>query len=198
MNELENKEIIEQTGSINSIAYEGNIKIALFDGDYEMDRRYCKNHGTVNLFKYLAECLCGNSMSSASAEAYKPCKLVLFNKRVGEEVGKFEKEYWTADERVSLPMYFDGAVYRDDIKDRSGVVVGQLARFHFRVPFLYLENGAEIYKLGLYPKDIQYCSALNLGNICAYHMLTKTSGTSVTWDPIKIPTSGGNFTIVVD
>lgn len=184
----------------DSIGYEGLITIKLMHKDRVIETRHCKNNGTQNLFRYFTQCLTGTATGSAVAAESCPCKLVLFNDG-GETIASanpqnFDQLYWTEDAVVSQAVHFDGSVTISDVKDTNNNIIGSSALFHFRVPFIYLVNDAQIAKLGLFPDTVTYCTKLQLGTISAYHKLLNSDKTA--FNPITVPGSGGNFTIIVD
>jgi hypothetical protein len=67
---------------------------------------------------------------------------------------------------------------------KTPTTVGGKITYNFRVPFLILENGVNIKKMALVPE-----TSNNVSDISAYYVLN---------DSIQVPTSGGNFTILVD
>jgi hypothetical protein len=62
---------------------------------------------------------------------------------------------------------------------------GSSTTYHFRIPFLSLVSGASIKKLLLLPSiGSDYAK-----DACAYFILDEA---------IKVPVSGGNFTVIID
>jgi len=66
-------------------------------------------------------------------------------------------------------------------------VNGYYANYHFRVPYLCLIDGADIYKMALYPDVTSDLTR----EMSAYYILDEDS-------PIHVPVGGGNFTIIID
>lgn len=184
----------------DSFGYEGLITVKLMQRNRVIETRHCKNNGTINLFNYFANCLTGAAAGKTATATSCPCKLVLFADG-GETIDpsnpqKFEQTYWKETAVVSQAVHYDGSVNVSQVMDNDNNIVGSSALFHFRVPFIYLTNDATITKLGLFPEIVTYSSDLQLGTISAYHKLLNKDKTD--FNPITVPNSGGNFTIVVD
>lgn len=172
------KDLINST-SINNLNYRGTVAVKLLDGDRIIYNSKSHNNGKEPLFKFLSSCLAGDF---TGAKDIRPCKIVLFKQDIGEITGTFDRNYWTEQQRVSNPVYYDSAaVQRFDEEGKCAVT------YHFRVPYLSLIAGETINKVGLYPNLIssdQFATGL-----CAYNFLDA---------PITIPNGGGNFTVIID
>ena len=59
--------------------------------------------------------------------------------------------------------------------------------YHFRLPFLALEGGTTVKKIGLYPNII----SSEENDLCAYYIFPENEG-------IEIPTDGSNYTIIIE
>ena len=83
--------------------------------------------------------------------------------------------------KVSNAVYYDSTAL-PGIGDDSGSVT-----YHFRIPFLALEGGATVKRIGLYPNIISN----EKDDLCAYYDFPEGSG-------IDIPTDGNNYTIIIE
>ena len=105
------------------------------------------------------------------AKSSRPCKIILFK---GNDDGKtFTK--------VSSAVYYDSTAL-PGIGDNSGSVT-----YHFRIPFLALEGGATVKRIGLYPNNI----SSEKDDLCAYYDFPDGN-------EIEIPTDGSNYTIIIE
>lgn len=93
--------------------------------------------------------------------------------------------------------------------DSTGVshtyIVGKSITLHFRVPYIYLNSGASIAKMGLFPSTVSFPAgtgiadpAVEYGNMLAYYLLTDNNSAEPTFDSIEVPEAGENFTVIVD
>ena len=162
--------------SINGFEYSGDITIKLAEGDRIYSEQHYHNTGCRTLFNFFSNCLAGDFNAAKSS---RPCKIVLFKAGDGEQLGTFNSSYWTDEYRISSGMYYDSAV-------TPGMEEGKCeTTFHFRLPFLALNGGTTVSKLGLYPDIISFYDT----DLCAYKFLDR---------PIEIPEKSGNYTIIID
>ena len=83
--------------------------------------------------------------------------------------------------KVSNAVYYDSTAL-PGIGDDSGSVT-----YHFRIPFMALEGGAVVKRIGLYPNNI----SSEKDDLCAYYDFTDGN-------EIEIPTDGSNYTIIIE
>lgn len=163
----------------NAIEYSGKITVSTLDGDRVISKQTYHNNGTNKLFSFLSNCLSGDFNT---AKATRPCRLLLL-KTDAAEIDKISdskptdsdySDYWDAEYYAAPPVYYS----------KTPVAIGGTVTYNFRVPFLILENGVNIKKMALVPE-----TSNGVEDISAYYVLN---------DSIQVPTSGGNFTILVD
>ena len=83
--------------------------------------------------------------------------------------------------KVSNAVYYDSTAVPESGNDYGSVT------YHFRIPFLALESGTTVKKIGLYPNIISNEET----DLCAYYVLP-------TGNEIEIPTDGNNYTIIIE
>lgn len=181
----------------DSAGYQGVVTISILDKKQVVSTKKYHNKGTNKLFKFLADCLSGRW---EEVQQLRPCKIILFNAGTREDgtkvkIGTFDSQSWTKNEQASVAVMYDSAVAPMKRTTTTGDTYYSTT-FHFRVPFIYINNNAKICKLGLYPNYISdYCE-----DLCAYFFITKevTDTGELAWDPIEVPTNAGNFTVIID
>lgn len=170
------------TNSQHNFKYNGDIKIKLLDGDRIYSEKNYHNNGTIKLFNFFMDCLIGNYNVAKSS---RPCRLVLFKKDREDNPAEhiiYKHPDWSDETRISTKIYYDNVKPVAADEDGGSII------FHFRVPFIALNAGETIWKLGLYP---EYISSFE-NDLCAFYVFKSEN------DLIDIPMSGGNFTIVID
>lgn len=164
MDNEKTKELSNQNGML----YKGKVTVSFLDNGRLIAANSCCNSGSKKLFNFFSSCLQGNW---ASAKNERPNKIVLFS----DDTDAFY------DHPASSAIVYDSAP-TVEVKDKETSVT-----FHFRIPFLYLKQGATIKKLCLYPPMI---SSLQ-NDMLAYVTLADA-------ERFTIPDSGGNMTTIVD
>ena len=152
----------------NALSYVGDIHVKIVEDDRVYYENNFHNHGTKKLFNFFVDALIGNYTVAKSS---RPCKIILFKKN--DDGKTFTK--------VSNAVYYDSTAL-PGIGDDSGSVT-----YHFRIPFLALEDGATVKRMGLYPNIISN----EKDDLCAYYDFPEGSG-------IDIPTDGNNYTIIIE
>ncbi len=179
--------IEEYSSSSQNFKYSGDITIKITDDDNRVysETKY-HNTGCLKLFNFFADCLIGNYNI---AKSNRPCRVVLFKedddhptyRKVGG-VDKFDITSMCEECRVSTRVYYDSTP-EPNITENDGCSV----KYHFRLPFLTLANGAIVKKIGLYPNIISSYTK----DLCAYFILPEGK-------EIPVPEAGGNYTIIID
>ena len=152
----------------NALSYVGDIHVKIVEDDRVYYENNFHNHGTKKLFNFFVDALVGNYTVAKSS---RPCKIILFK---GNDDGKTYT-------KVSNAVYYDSTAL-PGIGDDSGSVT-----YHFRIPFLALESGAVVKRIGLYPSNI----SSEEDDLCAYYDFTDGN-------EIEIPTDGSNYTIIIE
>lgn len=152
----------------NAFSYTGDIHVKVVEDDRIYYDNYFHNHGTKKLFNFFIDALIGNYMV---AKSNRPCKIILFKKN--DDGKTFTK--------VSNAVYYDSTAL-PSVGDNSGSVT-----YHFRIPFLALEGGATVKRIGLYPNIISN----EEDDLCAYYDFPEN-------EKIDIPTDGSNYTIIIE
>lgn len=162
-------------------AYAGTVAVSAYLNGRLIQKQIKHNSGLPTLFAFIANCLEG---TWTEAKANRPCTLALLKTAVDEDVRTSNpisnKEAWGPNHAVASPIMHDSAVISAAASSLTSSIT-----YHFRVPFLSLVGGSEIQKLLLLPANpTSYAE-----EACAYFVLD---------NPITVPTSGGNFTVIVD
>ena len=165
---MENKIKEVKESNSNAFSYTGDIHVKIIEDDRVYYENYFHNHGTKKLFSFFIDALIGNYTVAKSS---RPCKIILFKKN--DDGKTFTK--------VSSAVYYDPTAL-PGIGEDSGSVT-----YHFRIPFLALEGGAKVKRIGLYPNIISN----EENDLCAYYIFPKNEG-------IEIPTDGSNYTIIIE
>ena len=152
----------------NAFSYTGDIHVKVVEDDRVYYDNYFHNHGTKKLFSFFIDALAGNYTVAKSS---RPCKIILFK---GNDDGKTYT-------KVSNAVYYDSTAIPESGKDYGSVT------YHFRIPFLALEGGAVVKRIGLYPSSI----SSEEDDLCAYYEFTDGN-------EIEIPTDGSNYTIIIE
>ena len=160
------KEVKESKSNV--LSYTGDIHVKIVEDDRVYYDNYFHNNGTKKLFNFFVDALVGNYTVAKSS---RPCKIILFK----------ENDDGKTFTKVSNAVYYDStAIPGGDDKSSS-------VTYHFRLPFLALESGTTVKKIGLYPNIISNEET----DLCAYHILPEGS-------EIEIPTDGNNYTIIIE
>lgn len=184
---MKNKAKKVKKSKSNTFNYVGDIHVKVVEDDRVYYENYFHNHGTKKLFNFFIDSLIGNYTVAKSS---RPCKVILFKKTdkdiFPEDIAPDDhttkvKFDWSSEAKVSNAVYYDSTAL-PGVGDNSGSVI-----YHFRLPFLTLEGGATVRKIGLYPSII---SSEDM-DLCAYYLLPKAK-------QIEIPTEGGNYTIIIE
>ena len=181
---MENKIKEVKESNSNTFSYTGDIHIKVVEDDRIYYENYFHNHGTKKLFNFFVDALIGNYTVAKSS---RPCKIILFKKTssdVFQEDANEAKEVkfdWSREAKVSSAVYYDSTAL-PDVGNNFGSVT-----YHFRLPFLALEGGTTVKKIGLYPNII----SSEENDLCAYYIFPENEG-------IEIPTDGSNYTIIIE
>ena len=165
---MENKIKEVKESNSNAFSYNGDIHVKIVEDNRIYYENYFHNHGTKKLFNFFVDALVGNYTVAKSS---RPCKIILFKKN---DDGKTYT-------KVSNAVYYDSTAIPESSKDYGSVT------YHFRIPFLALEGGTTVKRIGLYPNIISDEEE----DLCAYYEFTDGS-------EIEIPTDGNNYTIIIE
>lgn len=178
-----NNEIIKKPQDYTM--YTGKVKIKVYCDNnlyYSEDNH---NKGLNTLFAFISNCLQGNW---TEARSLRPTSVILLRKDDDEDLTEstptnIETNYWGQNCVISPQIFYDTAVVNNSSTEGNQTV--SEVTYHFRIPFLTLVGGAEIQKLLLVPTN--YIG--DPRDACAYFILENS---------INIPTSGGNWTVIID
>ena len=165
---MENKIKEVKESNSNAFSYTGDIHVKVVEDNRIYYENYFNNHGTNKLFSLFIDALIGNYTVAKSS---RPCKIILFKKN--DDGKTFTK--------VSNAVYYDSTAL-PGIGDDSGSVT-----YHFRIPFMALEGGATVKRIGLYPNIVSN----EVDDLCAYYDFPDGN-------EIEIPTDGSNYTIIIE
>lgn len=132
-----------------NIGYEGKVSIKLFDteANKQISTRI-HNSGTVDLFRFFANCLSGKWNQ---AQSNCPARIVLFKQAEGEGT-TFNSDYWDPNYAVSPDTGIKVSVPPTAEVDTKHNTCSAL--YHFRIPTSLIGNVNNIYKIGLYPDTV--------------------------------------------
>lgn len=163
-------------------SYTGVVTVSVYDNDRLIKSTTSNNAGMSTLFNFICNCLKGDFKSARES---RPCKLILLKKDDNESEDstpltdkESNKTYWSESYAVSAPTVYDTAAIGTVDNNKCDIT------YHFRIPSLNLQTGAEIKKLLLLP--VKYTT---FSEACAYYVLE---------NEIKLPEKSGNITIIID
>ena len=165
---MENKIKEVKESNSNAFSYTGDIHVKIVEDNRVHYDYYFHNHRTKKLFNFFVDALIGNYTVAKSS---RPCKIILFKKN--DDGKTFTK--------VSNAVYYDSTAL-PGVGNNSGSVT-----YHFRIPFLALESGAIVKRIGLYPNIISN----EEDDLCAYYDFPEN-------EEINIPTDSSNYTIIIE
>lgn len=153
-----------------AIGYAGLVTVSIEDGERSYGKKRFHNEGKAKLFRFFADCLTG---SYSYAESSRPCRVVLFGGKDDDN-----KKVLDTGNKLSSFVYYDAAPNIDENSEYSSV------SYHFRLPYLALKAGKDVYACGLYPA---------IGNedtdMCALFEFDK---------PVALPSTDSNLTVIID
>ena len=186
MNNLDNYNYVAKNCDYTN--YTGIVTVSVYNNDRLIKTSTSHNKGMTTLFNFISSCLRGDFKSARES---RPCKIVLLKEGANEvfstsgantdtssPYSQTNAQFWTDDYSVSAPAVYDTAAI--GTVSSSGCDV----TYHFRIPSLNLQAGAEVKKLLLLP--VKYTS---LTEACAYYILD---------NKITLPEKSGNITIIID
>lgn len=166
------------------LSYEGIVTVSVEDNGYTLSKKTYHNEGTKILFRFLCDCLRG-----VYNESDRPAKLVLYTDSAQSPSGNLD---WTYESAVSPFVIQEIAeVSTESTTDCSTI-------FHFKVPYSYLKTitgDQGICKAAICPSTTT-SRDLDEDHISAKFKFISEDGSS--WDPIRIPETSGNFSIILD
>ena len=201
-NKKENTEVVKKQDTI-SIGYSGKVKVTVVDDRKVVSRKVGHNAGGQPLFKFLAQCLCGNY---ENAKASQPLKIKLFyNKTETETVDEATKNIqdWVKSEgdftNITSASNFifvnaPGATKEIKITDKQGNLVaknGYKAILHFRVPFSFVTR-TEINQICLYAQNESDPKIYS-----AYYLFTDSTDAEKL-APIKVNNQQASYSLIIE
>jgi len=156
----------DSTNISQAIGYAGTVTVSIEDGDRVYRKKRFHNVGKTKLFEFFADCLTGNY---SSAESSRPCRIVLFG---GED------DMPNINNKLSSFVYYDAAPNIELEKNGEYSSVS----YHFRLPYLALKVGRNVYACGLYPAN-------NNSDMCAFFQFDK---------PLPLLSTDSNMTVIID
>ena len=201
-NKKENTEVVKKQDTI-SIGYSGKVKVTVVDGRKVVSRKVGHNAGGQPLFKFLAQCLCGNY---ENAKTSQPLKIKLFyNKTETETVAEATKNIqdWVKSEgdftnitSASNFIFVNGPSTPEEIKitDENGNLVaknGYKAILHFRVPFAFVTQN-KVNQICLYAQ-----SENDDKKYSAYYLF-KDSKNKEKLAPIKVNNQQASYNLIIE
>lgn len=168
--------------TLDSIKYQGSIRVNILDGNRIISTKNYSNSGTTKLFSFLTACLKGDFETAADN---RPCKLILLKSGADENFDPGEGAVSAPTSAFEGTDFWKEGCYLAPPVHHNKAIVGTATAvtYSFRVPFLILGTGA-VKKMALITEN-----STDYKDICAYYILN---------EPIEIPASGGNYTILVD
>ena len=201
-NKNENPELVKKQDTI-SVGYSGKVKVTVVDDRKVVSRKVGHNAGGQPLFKFLAQCLCGNY---ENAKTSQPLKIKLFyNKTETETVAEATKNIhdWVKSEgdftnitSASNFIFVNGPSTPEEIKitDENGNLVaknGYKAILHFRVPFAFVTQN-EVNQICLYAQ-----SENDDKKYSAYYLF-KDSKNKEKLAPIEVNNQQASYNLIIE
>lgn len=201
-NKEENTELVKKQDTI-SVGYSGKVKVTVVDDRKVVSRKVGHNAGGQPLFKFLAQCLCGNY---ENAKTSQPLKIKLFyNKTETETVAEATKNIqdWVKSEgdftnitSASNFIFVNGPSTPEEIKitDENGNLVaknGYKAILHFRVPFAFVTQN-EVNQICL------YAQSENEDKKYSAYYLFKDSEDEEKLAPIKVNNQQASYNLIIE
>jgi len=186
-----------------NIGYSGIVNITVTDEKNKpVAQSKHKNNGSKNLFKFLADCLCGNAVSAINQ---KPSKIVLLTTTEAiTDANVLEEELnrgKTTDTKLIAATRLIAAYGRNipdevvETDETKKMLTAYTATLHFRIPYAYITN-TEVYGLALYPADTTDVSSAEQlhTNWSAYYIFKNEDNIT---RPLEI-SSEKNYNLIVD
>ena len=200
-NKKENPEIIKKQDTI-SVGYSGKVKVTVVDDRKVVSRKVGHNAGGQPLFRFLAQCLCGNY---ENAKALQPLKIKLFyNDAKDVAVATDNIEAWassgsSSSEKVTSASNFifvNGPSVPEErkITDKQGNLVaknGYKAILHFRVPFAFVTQ-TKVNQICLYAQNEN-----DDKNYSAYYLF-KDITDEKKLAPIKVNNQQASYNLIIE
>lgn len=190
--EQDKKESLENVSSkVNSIGYQGHIKVSVLKKDKLISTRKFNNSGRYPLFQFITDCLAGNYKN---AEIHRPYCLALFT--IGGETDNLESDSlkWseikdnikTSDNKIGYYAQSKNKVTYGDlflktvpkVEVKSGIIGNASITYTFNIPFshIYTESKTGINLVCLYDRE----NRRNYDNPSAFFFVMNDDGTRVT------------------
>ena len=194
-NKNENPEVVKKQDTI-SVGYSGKVKVTVVDDRKVVSRKVGHNAGGQPLFRFLAQCLCGNY---ENAKALQPLKIKLFHNKT-ETVAEATKniQNWVKSEgdftnitSASNFIFVNATGATEEIKDEEGNKNGYKAILHFRVPFSFVTKN-EVNQICLYAQ-----SENDDKKYSAYYLF-KDSKDEKKLAPIKVNNQQASYNLIIE
>jgi len=165
-----------------SLAYRGDVKLTVSQGNTILETKQYKNAGTLPLFRFLGNCLIGNFQVAAKLRPFK-IKLLIDpsdSPVQGENVSTDLPAYTEASNFIFLAQAPELTTFGSEINGSC------------QVKFSYIFPIANVFESGANTIAIYGVDETEPTRFCAFHKLTKTeasetgTGNTITWDPIKL------------
>ena len=200
-NKKENTEIVKKQDTI-SVGYSGKVKVTVVDDRKVVSRKVGHNAGGQPLFRFLAQCLCGNY---ENAKASQPLKIKLFyNKAETVSDATDNIEAWassgsSSSEKVTSASNFifvngPSTPEEREITDKNTnnkTKNGYKAILHFRVPFAFVTQD-KVNQICLYAQ-----SENDDKRYSAYYLF-KDSKNKEKLAPIKVNNQQASYNLIIE
>ena len=194
-NKNENPEVVKKQDTI-SVGYSGKVKVTVVDDRKVVSRKVGHNAGGQPLFRFLAQCLCGNYENT---KALQPLKIKLFHNKT-ETVAEATKniQNWVKSEgdftnitSASNFIFVNATGATEEIKDEEGNKNGYKAILHFRVPFSFVTKN-EVNQICLYAQNE------NDDKKYSAYYLFKDSKDEKKLAPIKVNNQQASYNLIIE
>ena len=197
-NKKENTEVVKKQDTI-SVGYSGKVTVTVVDDRKVVSRKVGHNAGGQPLFRFLAQCLCGNYENT---KPLQPLKIKLFyNKATDTTAATTNINNWvdsdsnTSIEEASNFIFVNAAGATEEIKitDKQGNLVaknGYKAILHFRVPFSFVTRN-EINQICLYAQDES-----DPKRYSAYYLFKDSKDEKLA--PIKVNNQQASYNLIIE
>jgi hypothetical protein len=176
------------TSQINTLSYQGKIKLQILHGNKIISTKTCTNHGLPELFKYISHALAGTTYT-----ALRPCKVALFNHPSKDDHVDPATFNWAESRDKNILKEASPYVVYDATPVVTGVAGSYATVFRFKIPFHWLYSPT-FNVLGLFTEN---------NSACAYYLFTKEVGNKTEWDVQDLKEITGkdlscNYSLVVE
>ena len=183
-----------ETAGTQQVNYLGEVTVKLARGNKTLSTKKYTNSGMPGLFRFIC-----NALAGSFSEVACPCQIKLFNYLKADDLQDEDSapsnfNWVTAHETNTLRGCTPYVVYDATPKVKYVADGYYTTTYHFRVPFALISE-ARIHAVGIYPTNV----IADGSDAYAYYLFTDNgSDGQPVWSPIELPSSVGNYSIIID